>query len=190
LTTAALHRGRVLADLIPGAMVRDIALIVGGAGLTGLAAQVSIHTSLTPVPFTLQTLSVLLVGAALGSLRGLLSIALYMVAGMAGVPWFSQHTSGFHFPSFGYIVGFVLAAGLVGFLAERGQDRSITSTIGMMMLGNVVLYVIGAAWLKVDLNLSTEKAIALGITPFLVLDAVKIAIAALVLPAAWKLARR
>ncbi len=190
--TAATFPGRraVLADLIPGSLVRDAALIAGGAGLTGLAAQVSVHTSLTPVPFTLQTLAVLVVGAALGSIRGMLSMALYLVAGTAGVPWFEHHTHGWGGPSFGYILGFIVAAGVVGELARRGNDREVLSTVGLMALGSALVYIVGAAWLAHDLHVSASKAIDLGVTPFLIGDALKIAVAALALPAVWRVARR
>ena len=181
---------RVLADLLPGALVRDVVLVLGGAGLTGLAAQVSIHTSITPVPFTLQTLAVLVVGGALGSVRGAISMLVYLVAGSAGVPWFANHAHGWGGPTFGYVLGFIVAAALVGELARRGNDRAVLSTVGLMALGSVVIYLVGATWLAHDLNLSAAKAIDLGVTPFLIGDALKIAIAALVFPAAWRLARR
>ena len=112
---------RTLADVIPGGLVRSIALVIGGALFVGLSAQVVIPLPFTPVPLSLQTFSVLLVGAALGSLRGLISMALYLMAGVAGVPWFASQHSGWAFASFGYIVGFVAAAWLVGMLAERGR---------------------------------------------------------------------
>ena len=186
------HRGEriVLADLLPGSLVRDTVLVVGGAALTGLSAQVSIHTSLTPVPFTLQTLSVLVVGGALGSVRGVLSMLVYLVAGVAGIPWFASHSSGWGGPTFGYIIGFVVAAGVVGELARRGNERAVLSTIGLMALGNAVIYAIGATWLAHDAHLSAAKAIELGVTPFLLSDAAKIAIAALAFPAAWRLVGR
>jgi biotin transport system substrate-specific component len=188
---APLPRRIVLADLVPGALVRDVVLIAGGAGLTGLAAQVSVHTSLTPVPFTLQTLAVLLTGAALGSVRGLLSMGLYLLAGSAGVPWFANHTHGWAgTPSFGYILGFVAAAGVVGALAGRGNDRSVVSAIGLLVLGDAILLTVGTIWLSADLHVSAAKAIDLGVTPFLIGDALKIGIAALALPAAWRLVKR
>jgi biotin transport system substrate-specific component len=191
MTTAAVRQRIVLADLIPGALVRDAALVVGGAGLTGLAAQVSVHIpSITPIPFTLQTLAVLLTGAALGSVRGVLSMALYLVAGGIGVPWYANHTHGFGGASFGYVIGFVVAAGVVGELARRGNDRSFLSALGLMAVGDAILLTIGTVWLANDLHDSAAKAIDLGVTPFLIGDALKLTIAALVLPAAWKAVRR
>lgn len=181
---------RVLADLIPGSLARDAGLVVAGAGLTGLAAQVSILTPLSPVPFTLQTLAVLVTGAALGTIRGALSMVVYLLAGMAGLPWFADHTSGVGGPSFGYIVGFVVAAGLVGALARRGADRHVVTTLALMVAGSLVIYVVGTAWLALDLNLSAGRAFDLGVRPFLATDAVKLAAAALAFPAAWRLARR
>ena len=187
---AALPTRPVLADLLPGARVRDAVLVAGGAGLTGLAAQVSIHTPLSPVPFTLQTLSVLVVGASLGTVRGTLSIALYALAGIAGVPWYADHQHGWGGASFGYVLGFVVAAGIVGELARRGNDRSVTGTVGLMTMGTAVIYGAGAVWLAQDLDVSASKAVELGVTPFLVTDAIKMAVAAIVLPAVWKLVRR
>jgi biotin transport system substrate-specific component len=184
------HRSRVLADLVPGALARDVALVIGAAALTGLAAQVSIPLPFTPVPISLQTFTVLLSGAALGPLRGGLGMGLYLVAGVAGVPWFSEQRSGFDFPSFGYIVGFVLAAIVVGWLARRGLDRSVPGTIGMMVLGNLVIYVLGVAWLANSLATDLLTALKLGAWPFLIGDALKIALAAGLLPAAWWLTRR
>jgi biotin transport system substrate-specific component len=180
----------VLADLVPGALVRDIALVVGGAGLTGLAAQVSIHTALSPVPFTLQTLSVLVVGAALGSVRGLLSMLLYLLGGTVGVPWYANQEHGWGGPAFGYILGFVVAAGLVGALAKRGADRHVVSTVLLMVAGSVVIYLIGTVWLAVDLHIGSAEAFKICVRPFLATDAIKIGLAALAFPTAWKLARR
>jgi biotin transport system substrate-specific component len=181
---------RVLADLLPGALVRDLLLVGGGALLTGLAAQVSIHTGLSPVPFTLQTMAVLVTGAALGSVRGVLSMGLYLLAGMAGVPWFAGSTHGVGGPAFGYLIGFVLAAGLVGALAGRGADRRVSTTTLLMVLGSVVIYVVGTLWLAADLDLGLRDAFDLGVRPFLATDAIKLAIAALAFPSAWAFVRR
>lgn len=189
-TTDAASRPRVLADLIPGSLIRDIALVVGAAALTGIAAQISIPLlPLTPVPISLQTFTVLLSGAALGPLRGGLGMSLYLVAGVAGVPWFSEQRSGLNFPSFGYITGFVVAATIVGWLARRGLDRSVPGSIGIMVLGNLVIYAFGVPWLANSLAVDLPTALELGAWPFLIGDALKIALAAGLLPAVWWLLR-
>ena len=178
---------RTLGDVIPGGLVRSIALVIGGAVFVGLTAQVAIPLPFTPVPLTLQTFAVLLVGAALGSVRGAASMALYLLAGVAGVPWFANQQSGWAFASFGYIVGFVAAAWLVGRLAERGADRRVVPTIGMMALGNVVIYVFGVAGLMLLADLPLSTALAKGVLPFLIGDVIKILLAAGLLPGTWKL---
>jgi biotin transport system substrate-specific component len=181
----ATARPRVLADLVPGSLVRDLALVVGAAAITGAAAQVSIPLPFTPVPISLQTFTVLLSGAALGPLRGGAAMLLYLFAGMAGVPWFSEQRSGFDFPSFGYIVGFVLAGVVVGALARRGADRSVAGTVAMMLLGNLLIYALGVPWLMASLGVDLGTGLELGATPFLLGDGLKIALAAAVLPGAW-----
>jgi biotin transport system substrate-specific component len=185
-TTVTTADRRVLADLVPGGLVRDVVLVVGAAVLTGLAAQVSIP--LWPVPITLQTLTVLLAGAALGPLRGGLSMGLYLIVGAAGVPWFAEGNSGIGFVTLGYVIGFVLAAILVGWLARRGADRTFRGTIGAMVLGNLVIYAVGVPYLAIALGIDLVEAIRLGAIPFLVGDALKILLAAGLLPAAWRLA--
>ncbi|HEY1616350.1 MAG TPA: biotin transporter BioY [Streptosporangiaceae bacterium] len=183
-------RPLVLADLLPGTLVRDILLVVGAAGFVGVLAQISIPLSFTPVPITGQTLGVLLAGTALGWRRAAAAMALYAVAGVAGVPWFAGHASGYVGASFGYIVGFFLAAALCGYLAGRGGDRSVLRSVPVMLAGEVVIYAVGVTWLAVSLHLSASAAIADGLTPFLIGDAIKAAIAAGLLPAAWALAGR
>jgi biotin transport system substrate-specific component len=178
---------RTLGDVIPGGLVRSIALVVGGAILVGLTAQVSIPLGFTPVPLTLQTFSVLLVGAVLGSKRGLASMVLYLLVGIAGVPWFADQKSGWHLASIGYVVGFVAAAWLVGFLAERRGDRTPVRAAGLMVLGNLVIYVFGVAGLLIMTPFDLPTAIAKGVLPFLLGDAIKIVIAAALLPISWKL---
>jgi biotin transport system substrate-specific component len=180
----------VLADLLPGTLVRDVALVVGAAGFVGLLAQISIHLSFTPVPITGQTLGVLLAGTALGWRRAAAAMALYAVAGVAGVPWFAGHSSGYASASFGYILGFFLAATLCGYLAERGADRSVLKSVPAMLAGEVVIYAVGLTWLALDLHLGASATIAAGLTPFLAGDAIKAAIAAGLLPVAWKIVGR
>lgn len=193
MTDAAVLRRRslVLADLLPGALVRDGLLVAGAAGFVGLVAQISVHLPFTPVPITGQTLGVLLAGTALGWRRAGLALALYLVAGVAGVPWFAGGASGYASlaPSFGYIVGFVAAAALCGYLAERGADRNVVKALPAMLAGEIVIYAFGLTWLALDLHLSASATLAEGFTPFLVGDIVKAAIAAGLLPAAWRLVR-
>ena len=188
MTVTTLPRRRVLADLIPGGLVRDVALVVGAAALTGLAAQVALP--LWPVPITLQTLTVLLAGAALGPLRGGAAMGLYTVVGVAGVPWFAQQNSGWGFVTFGYVIGFALAATLVGALARRGADRTVLGTIATMAAGNLLIYAVGVPYLALALGIGLGEAISAGAIPFLVGDALKIVLAAGILPLAWRLAGR
>lgn len=179
-----------LADRLPGERVRDVVVIILGAVITGLAAQVSFHIPGTPVPVTGQTFAVLLTGAALGLWRSALSMILYLAAGVAGVPWYANHASGLGGPAFGYVVAFIAAAALVGWLAERGGDRTVPRTVVTMLVGTVAIYLVGATWLAVDLHLSAAKAWDLGVRPFLVGDSLKLILAAAVLPGAWWLVGR
>lgn len=180
----------VLADLLPGraAWVRSLAPVLGGALLTGLAAQVSIPVPGSPVPVTGQTFAVLLVGAALGTRRAAASMALYLAAGFAGVPWFAGGATGsIHAPTLGYLIGFLLAGAFVGRCAELGADRSPWKTALTMAAGNLVIYAIGVTYLAVSLHVSARTAVSLGLTPFLLGDALKIALASGLLPGAWRL---
>ncbi|MEU1258853.1 biotin transporter BioY [Streptomyces chartreusis] len=186
----AVRTGQVLADLLPASRVRDIALVVGGAAFTGLAAQISVPVPGSPVPVTGQTLAVLLVGTALGAGRGFLSLALYALAGIAGVPWFADGTSGAAAPSFGYILGMILASTVVGALARRGADRTVLRTAGAMLLGEAIIYAVGVPYLALATGMSASAAIAAGLTPFLIGDALKAALAMGALPSAWKLLDR
>ena len=185
MTSVAVPR-RVLADAIPGGAVRDALLVAAGTGLIAASAQVVVPLPFTPVPLSLQTFAVLLTGAALGLRRGAASSLLYLVAGVAGVPWFSQHTAGWHFASFGYIIGFVLAGALVGRLAERRGDRTVTRTVGTMVLGNLAIYACGVPWLMAYAHVGFARALALGVVPFLVGDGLKVVLAAGLLPSAWR----
>lgn len=185
----------VLADLVParafrGARVRDAALVVGAAGFVGLAAQISVPVPGSPVPVTGQTFAVLLAGTALGAWRGLAAMALYLAAGAAGMPWFAEGTSGTGMPTLGYVVGFLFAAALAGALARRGADRGPLRTAVVMVLGNAVIYAVGLAYLAHDLGIGLSQAYEIGMRDYLFGDAVKIALAMGLLPAAWKLAGR
>ncbi len=188
MTAQVAHRPGVLADLVPGALIRNFVLVLAAAALTGVAAQIAVPLPFTPVPLSLQTLTVLLAGAALGPMRGGMAMLLYLVAGLVGVPWFSEQQSGWAFASFGYIIGFVVAAIVVGAFARRGTDRTVIGAVWLMALGNLVIYAIGVTWLASWLAVDLPTALDYGVWPFLVGDALKIALAAGLLPAAWKLA--
>ncbi|TXS29750.1 biotin transporter BioY [Streptomyces sp. ms191] len=185
-----LRAGAVLADLLPAGRTRDIALVVGGAALTGIAAQIAVPVPGSPVPVSGQTFAALLVGTALGARRGFLSLALYTLAGMAGMPWFAQASSGWAMPSFGYILGMLLAGTVVGALARRGADRSVLRTAGTMALGSLVIYAVGVPYLAFATGMTLSQAIAAGLTPFLIGDALKAALAMGLLPTTWKLVGR
>jgi biotin transport system substrate-specific component len=187
--------GSVLADLLPAssasrARVRDAALVLGGAVLTGLAAQLSVPVPGSPVPVTGQTFAALLVGTALGARRGFASMGLYAAAGVAGMPWFAGGASGWSMPSFGYILGMMLAAAFVGALARSGGDRTVLRTAGVMAAGSAVVYAVGVPYLAHALHLSGSQALAVGLRPYLLGDALKAALAMGALPAAWRLLDR
>ena len=194
MSTAALTRpGAVLADLLPAATasrarVRDAALVLGGAALTGIAAQIAVPVPGSPVPVTGQTFAALLVGASLGASRGLLSLALYALAGIAGMPWFAGGASGVGGATFGYIAGMLLAATVVGALARRGGDRGVLRTAATMAAGTALIYAVGVPYLALSTGMSFGQAVAVGLVPFLIGDALKAALAMGALPTAWKLA--
>ncbi|WP_228975112.1 biotin transporter BioY [Streptomyces sp. DH12] len=185
---APARTGTVLADLLPASRVRDIALVAGGAVLTGLAAQVSLPVPGSPVPVSGQTFAALLVGTALGARRGFLSLALYALVGMAGVPWFAEGTAGYAMPTLGYILGMLLAATAVGALARRGADRSVLRMAGTMALGSLIIYAVGVPYLALATGMPLSRAVAVGLLPFLIGDALKAALAMGLLPTAWRLA--
>jgi biotin transport system substrate-specific component len=170
--------------------VRDTLLVVGGSLCVAGMAQLRITLPFTPVPITGQTFAVLLVGAVLGARRGAASLGLYLLMGLVGLPFFAGGASGTAYllgPTGGYLVGFVVAAGLVGLLASRGLDRHIPSALLAFLTGEIVIYLFGVAWLSLFLGL--PHAITAGLLPFLLGDAIKLAAAGLVLPAAWALVK-
>ena len=182
-----------LAVVPRGGLLADAVLVAGGAGLVALAAQVSIHLGFTPVPITGQTFAVVLVGASLGAVRGAASLLLYLAVGIAGVPVYAQHKHGwevFSGATGGYIVGFVAAAALIGVLAENGWDRRFSSSLSAMLIGNVVIYAFGLVWLQHDLHVNWPTALTDGLYPFVLGDLIKVFLAALALPSAWRLVRR
>jgi biotin transport system substrate-specific component len=193
----AIAPGTTLADyLVPSQksrglnLLRNASLIIGFSLFTALCAQVSFYLPFTPVPVTLQTLAVLLTGAALGSKRGALAMLAYLAEGSAHLPFFAGGESGFPLLTGGYLCGFVLAAFVVGWLCERGLDRSIFTSALAMLPGSVIIYLVGATWLGIALHANAATAIAYGVTPFLIGDLLKLIVAALLLPAAWWVVRK
>jgi biotin transport system substrate-specific component len=184
----------VLADVLPGERVRDAVLVAGFAAFTGLAAQLAVKLPFTPVPITGQTFAVLLGGAALGWRRALAGMVLYLALGLTPwVPWFAEGSGGtamLEAPSFGYLLGFLAAAALAGWLAGRGWDRTPPRTVLTMVAGNLVIYAAGLPWLMATVDVGLAKGLELGVTPFLAGDALKILLAAGLLPGAWALAGR
>ncbi|MFG3422570.1 biotin transporter BioY [Micromonospora sp. NPDC049460] len=186
---AAVYRRNpgVLADLWGRSVPRDVVLVVGAIAMTGAAAQIALPVPGSPVPITGQTFAVLLAGAALGPTRGAVSMLLYVAAGGFGLPWFAGGASGFGTATLGYLLGFVLAAALVGRLALAGADRRPWRTIGMMAAGNTLIYLVGVPWLAVATGVGLPRALALGFVPYLIGDVLKAVLAAGLLPGAWRL---
>jgi biotin transport system substrate-specific component len=174
-------------------LLTDALLVCAGTAFVALAAQVSFHLGFTPVPITLQTFAVLLVASAYGPMLGTASLLLYLLIGIAGAPVYAEHKHGWDVvsgASGGYIVGFVVAAALTGYLAERGWDRRFSSAVSVMLTGNVVIYGFGLLWLHHSLGVNWPDALEYGLYPFVPGDIVKLYLAALALPGAWKLVER
>ncbi len=190
--TALPRRGIVLADVIPGERVRDAVLVVSGALFTALLAQVVIHVPGSPVPVTGQTLAVGIVGATLGARRGATSLALYAGLGLF-LPFYADGESGWDViwgASGGYIIGFIVAAGVIGWLAERGADRRVVMTFLAFVLGQLIIFAFGLAGLKISVEETWSWTLHNGFEIFIIGGLVKAAIGAAVLPGAWKLVRR
>lgn len=220
----AAERGITIGDfLVPvavgerlGTRARHVALVVIGAIFIALTANVSlvlqgqtvilpgdIRVTLptSPVPITMQTFSVLLVGGALGLRRGVLAVALYLVVGLAlpvyaggasGIDTFLTRESGAWVfgATGGYLLGFLFAAGIVGRLAELGWDRHVGGAVVAMLVGNLAIYAIGIPWLMLATGFELGTAIAKGLLPFVFGDILKLALAGIAFPVAWWLVGR
>jgi biotin transport system substrate-specific component len=186
-----------LLDLVDRSRLRDVVAVVGFALFTALAAQITIPLGFTPVPITGQTFAVLLAGGVLGASRGALSMGLYVALGAIGLPFYAEGTGGWTAATgatMGYLAGFVMAAYVVGKMAEHGQDRKLATSLPAFLAGSLIIYGFGAIWLAFDLGLPVtadageQSAISLGVAPFLVGDMLKALLAGALLPAAWALA--
>jgi biotin transport system substrate-specific component len=165
----------------------NLAVIIFGSLLIGVSAQIKIYLPFSPVPVTGQTFAVLMLGLLLGSRRGVLAMIAYIIEGVLGLPVFAGGIGPAVLigPTGGFLAGFVAAAYVVGRLAEMGWDRYIITTIVAMFAGEIVLYTFGLCWLAIITNVRT--ALVLGFYPFIVGDILKVALAAAILPAGWKL---
>lgn len=181
-----------------GARLQGFALAVVGALIVAASAQVVIPIPGTPVPITGQTFGVLLVGAALGARRGLASMALYLTIGILGAPVFREGSHGIErlvatadggalqlAPTGGYLLGMMLAGWVVGRLADLGWDRTVVGTVAAMAIGSLLIYAVGVPWLAASAGMELGVAVEKGLAPFLLGDAIKLALAAAVFPSAW-----
>jgi biotin transport system substrate-specific component len=171
-------------------LLTDAALIITGSLLVAVMAQISIPLPPSPVPITGQTFAVLIVGAVLGSKRGAASLALYLAQGALGLPVFAEFKSGLvtlFGPTGGYLFGFVIAAYVVGLLAERGLDRNWRTALLPFLAGSVIIYAVGVPWLAAYVG--WDNALNFGLWPYLIGDAIKLILAAVALPSAWALAK-
>lgn len=169
---------------------RVAALLKVAVGVLLLALLAQVRLQIGPVPITGQTLAVLLLGAAYGPTLGVASVLAYILLGAVGLPLFAGGGAGLAYlvgPTGGYLAGFVLAAALLGYLARRGWDRSVASCALAMILASLTIYLPGLVWLRNAVGLDWPATVAAGLTPFLVGDAIKLGIAAVALPGAWRL---
>lgn len=194
--TLAIGRPTIADRVLPRSIALDIVLVVAGVALTAVAAQVSVP--LWPVPITGQTLAVLLVGVTLGAVRAGLSLALYAVVGVLGLPVFSQASSGWSVlagPTGGYIIGFVFAAVLTGWLAQLEWDRKLPKALVAFFAGSIVPFAFGLPWLAVSLGKlgypnDLNSVLTAGFYPFIVGGIIKAVIGAGLISLAWFLVRR
>lgn len=187
-----LSRGVLVDAIWTHSRVRNVALVMGAAALTALAAQVSIPVPGSPVPVTLQTFAVLVTAASLGAVRGALGQLLYLAVGALGMPVFSNATGGVHAlfgATGGYLLGFVVAGYVVGALSERGADRKVVSTVLAYVAGSALIYGLGVTVLALSTGQSMGWAVQHGLVPFLVGDGLKALAAAGTLPLAWRVVR-
>lgn len=166
-------------------LLSDVGLVVAFSLFNALLAHIAIPLPFTPVPITGQTFGVLVTGAVLGARLGSSAMLLYLAEGFVGLPVFAAAPGAF---SYGYLAGFVVAAFIVGWLADRGWTRDWRLTIAAMLAGEVAIYVFGLLWLA--RFVPADEVLALGLYPFLLGDAIKLVLAAAVVPTGWRIGRR
>ncbi len=195
MQTRILNKPTLVSTIWPTASestLRTLLLVVFGSLLLTVSAKISVP--FYPVPLTMQTFAVLVIGMAFGPHLAIATVGVYLLQGAFGLPVFAGTPAkgiGWAYmigPTGGYLLGFLIAAGVVSFLAQRGFDRSFARTLVAMFIGTATIYVPGFAWLAGIIG--ADKAWTLGVQPFLLADGFKIVLAAIVLPAAWKLVGR
>lgn len=182
---------RALARPGAGRWAREAALIGAGVVAVTLISQIAVPLPFTPVPLTLGTFGALLVGAALGPVRGLASLGAYAMLGAVGAPVLAGwSTGGLAVASFGYVVGYALAGTALGWAARRGADRSMLGTATAAVGATMLVYVAGVPWLMLATGADLRAGLEMGMVPFLIGDAIKAVAAAALLPTAWRLIDR
>lgn len=172
----------VLSNDPPKSSVMDVTLVFGGAAALAVASQLLIPLWFTPVPISLATFTVLVLGATFGPARAGLSVGLYLALGVSGLPVFAGFTAGVMTASFGYVVGYLAAAVAVGELVRSKTNRNFIAVLGIAVLGSAIVYLFGVPWLMLSLGVSFVEALALGVAPFLVGDILKTVLASLLFP--------
>jgi biotin transport system substrate-specific component len=174
-------------------LLADVLLIAGGALFLALCAQISFALPFTPVPLTLQTFGVLLIGASYGAARGGLTAAVYVLMGVVGLPVYADRSHGLDVvlgATGGYLLGFIAAAIVVGWLAQRQWDRRFASAVTAMLTGTVIIYAVGLVWLQQSQALDLATTLEYGLYPFVPGDLLKLYLAGALLPGAWRLVSR
>jgi biotin transport system substrate-specific component len=190
----SLHSGSLRAAVFPRSSALTQALfVVGGIGFLSLLAQISVPVPGSPVPVTGQTLGVLLIGTTYGARLGLLTFASYLLAGIAGAPIFAPSaTSPNHGidrivgATGGYLVGMLVASFVLGYLADRKADQKFKTSFAALLLGDLIIFAFGLTWLHASLDMTWAATIKAGLTPFILGEALKIAITATSLPLVWR----
>jgi biotin transport system substrate-specific component len=190
----SIQSGSLRATVFPrSSALTQVLFVAAGVAFIALLAQISIPVPGSPVPVTGQTLAVLLIGTTYGARLGVLTFATYLLAGVAGAPIFAPSaTSANHGidrlmgATGGYLVGMLVASLVLGYLADRKADQKFRTSFPALLLGDAIIFTFGLLWLQQTLDLSWSKTIAAGFTPFILGEAIKIAITATSLPLVWR----
>ena len=190
----SMHSGSLRATVFPRSTALTEALfVVGGIGFISLLAQIAIPVPGSPVPVTGQTLAVLLIGTTYGARLGFITFATYILAGVAGAPIFAPSATATNHgldrlvgATGGYLVGMLIASLLLGYLADRKADQKFRTSFPALLLGDLIIFTFGLAWLHASLDLTWAATFKAGLTPFILGEALKIAITATSLPLVWR----